>query len=1248
MHSSSQGPGFDEGAANCTFVSDIQSRIRALKLNSEKQFEDEDSKEYCVEHQITSEDIPDSIFVPEEEPNQKCSKYVLDMEEYIDLDDDNDSAYKDLENQSDSVDGGKTFIYEKADYILTEMNREHASQNFSQSDKMGDHKWKNTVQSSQKAIRSQTVPSVKVVINTSEIQPPPYTKQDQCNFFKSQFYRSDVNDTSDNLSVITETTEPTDDLTLNDLTTNADLEENEDIDDLANTSLDILSDNNFGSVMIKSPRLVKKAKLIRERGPQRKFHGEVGKDGTRKTSSKKKAVKSNVVSVVSPESSFGDRSYEGDKVVTSDINLTAQKTFQSTSKNNPNSDLNSLETESEKIINSEMTKTTMVGAIVKTKHSQNTTTSNVHLDNEKLNSVSTVDADADFFKLEVPIPKARKLVAVNKKEIGSDSDAGKQIKSSVCQEDLTAGSTLQYVSDKQTISTPDMGHVPITHDYHFHTVSEVKNGNSCSHLLSENSNAIYAEGKPSNPEDKFVISNVPDNEGNSQRIIAIKDQDDIEAPIKPPRSFIDTVKVDGYLDTHHVLMTAYNGHENTQAYSNTVKPGEFMNNSTGIKSNLSASKNSNIDELSDSHGNVDITGRLNTRKRDSGCILDDDCDLFTSEDIVGQQEEMEVVTENVDIKLSEKTTSCDSVIETKSDRNEYKTSINQEQLKSLELNDRKIGCKNCQTVPSIRIFTTNEIATNTEPLEDKVVDATNLNSGFCYVDVHATPTSDTPFSAAPSSATPTNNGYVNTCTNNGDGNKINKTVNSATNKREEEGLSYDPILSLVTPPSPYYNNSEKDYSEKPERETTDNLQFVTHNETTSIPSITVSTLPTISVTTTSSVSDLPISHTTDSGKLSVTTEGVSDEGTSSDNTPEHRASRQSRLSIPSLVLTSADDDSRESILSIYSDAGEINYGKIPVSGEVLLGVDYNYKTGALEIYVKQCKDLAPVDTKKNKSDPYIKTYLLPDKTRSGKRKTKIKKHTLNPTFDEVLRYNVSKSEVENRILWLTVWNNDKFGRNDFLGEVMLSLDCYSFGDPTPKWYLLQERLEEPQVGSLMPYKGDLVLSIKYVTPDQLEKESSKKLKTKKTKHQKGALQVMVKEARNLTAIRSNGTSDPFCKGYLLPDKHKSGKQKTPVVKKNCSPVWNYLFVFDDVLLDDLPERSLELTIWDHDTLSSNDFLGGIRFNLGMGIHEGKPVEWMDGRGEEIAIWQCMLDRPNTWIDACVNLRASMGKSGGKK
>ena len=33
---------------------------------------------------------------------------------------------------------------------------------------------------------------------------------------------------------------------------------------------------------------------------------------------------------------------------------------------------------------------------------------------------------------------------------------------------------------------------------------------------------------------------------------------------------------------------------------------------------------------------------------------------------------------------------------------------------------------------------------------------------------------------------------------------------------------------------------------------------------------------------------------------------------------------------------------------------------------------------------------------------YVKVYLLPDKTRSGKRKSKIKKHTLNPVYNETL------------------------------------------------------------------------------------------------------------------------------------------------------------------------------------------------------------------------------------------------------
>ncbi len=32
----------------------------------------------------------------------------------------------------------------------------------------------------------------------------------------------------------------------------------------------------------------------------------------------------------------------------------------------------------------------------------------------------------------------------------------------------------------------------------------------------------------------------------------------------------------------------------------------------------------------------------------------------------------------------------------------------------------------------------------------------------------------------------------------------------------------------------------------------------------------------------------------------------------------------------------------------------------------------------------------------------MKTYLLPDRSRTGKRKSKVRKHTINPVFDEIL------------------------------------------------------------------------------------------------------------------------------------------------------------------------------------------------------------------------------------------------------
>lgn len=62
----------------------------------------------------------------------------------------------------------------------------------------------------------------------------------------------------------------------------------------------------------------------------------------------------------------------------------------------------------------------------------------------------------------------------------------------------------------------------------------------------------------------------------------------------------------------------------------------------------------------------------------------------------------------------------------------------------------------------------------------------------------------------------------------------------------------------------------------------------------------------------------------------------------------------------------------DSMASVYSGAGEGRYGSVAVKGQVEFGMQYNYKQGALEIYVGQCRDLAAVDAKRNRSDPYVK------------------------------------------------------------------------------------------------------------------------------------------------------------------------------------------------------------------------------------------------------------------------------------
>ena len=88
----------------------------------------------------------------------------------------------------------------------------------------------------------------------------------------------------------------------------------------------------------------------------------------------------------------------------------------------------------------------------------------------------------------------------------------------------------------------------------------------------------------------------------------------------------------------------------------------------------------------------------------------------------------------------------------------------------------------------------------------------------------------------------------------------------------------------------------------------------------------------------------------------------------------------------------------ESFTSFYSTVPE--KGDYTISGEVLFGVEYS--GGKLLIHVNKARDIAAAD-KSGTSDSYVKTYLLPDKKKETKKKTKVVKKTLYPVFNETLK-----------------------------------------------------------------------------------------------------------------------------------------------------------------------------------------------------------------------------------------------------
>ncbi|XP_059097521.1 synaptotagmin 1-like isoform X1 [Tigriopus californicus] len=105
------------------------------------------------------------------------------------------------------------------------------------------------------------------------------------------------------------------------------------------------------------------------------------------------------------------------------------------------------------------------------------------------------------------------------------------------------------------------------------------------------------------------------------------------------------------------------------------------------------------------------------------------------------------------------------------------------------------------------------------------------------------------------------------------------------------------------------------------------------------------------------------------------------------------------------------------------------------------------------------------------------------------------------------------------------------------------------------------------------------------------------------------LNVTVIQCSELPALDMGGTSDPYVKVYLMPDKKR--KFETKVHRKTLSPFFNETFAFKNVPYSETFDKTLVFAVFDYDRFSKHDQIGEVKVPLCMVDLAQTIEEWKD-------------------------------------
>lgn len=125
-------------------------------------------------------------------------------------------------------------------------------------------------------------------------------------------------------------------------------------------------------------------------------------------------------------------------------------------------------------------------------------------------------------------------------------------------------------------------------------------------------------------------------------------------------------------------------------------------------------------------------------------------------------------------------------------------------------------------------------------------------------------------------------------------------------------------------------------------------------------------------------------------------------------------------------------------------------------GEIRMTIRHSSQRNKLIVVVHCCRNLIAFTDQG--SDPYVRLYLLPDKRRSGRRKTHTLKKNLNPVFDQTFEFSVSFVELHRRTLDVAVKNGGGLlsKHKGLLGKVLVDLTHDDIVRGWSQWFDLSE------------------------------------------------------------------------------------------------------------------------------------------------------------------------------------------------